>query len=118
MTQKQHSFAIASSAFPLGLWLLLGLADPQFVGRMFVPSSSQPAGWLMAAAIFVLAGAAYFVQRKGLERETRSSSSSQVVSGMPVYSLARVGSLMALVLLATFLVVFGPAIVTFLNGGL
>lgn len=102
MTQKQHGWAIASALLPLGLWLVLGLVNPGFAGLLFAPSSSQPIGWLMAVAIFALAGLAYFVQRKGFESANRR---------------ARVGSLVLLVLPAILLVLFGPAVIRLLNIG-
>jgi len=115
MTKKQHCLALASTAFPLALWLLLGLLNPRFANRMLVHSPAQPAGWIMAAAIFVLISTAYFIQRKRFELLHQSNETNGTLSRTPLQNVAVVGSIMLLVLSATSLVLFGPAIVTVLN---
>jgi hypothetical protein len=118
MTKKEHARAVVAAALPLALGLFLGLVNPGFVGRMFVASSAQPWGWIMTAAVFILAGMAYVCQRRAFELIARPDASSGAVTRPVLRDLVRVGSVALFVLPAIFLVVFGPAIMTILEAGL
>lgn len=118
MTKKEHALAVVAAALPLGLWLVLGLVNPRFVGRMFANSSAQPWGWIMSAAVLILAGMAYFLQRKAFDWSGSPGSPDGAI-GRPVLREAlRAGSMALFVLPAILLVVFGPAIMMVLEAGL
>ena len=117
VTKKQHRLAIFFSGFPLGLWLVLLLINPNFASRMVVSTSAQPVGWMMMAAVLTLSGIAYLVQRKGFARPKRSDLSSRAVSGTILPSALFVCSIVLFVFPATFLVVFGPALMVVLEAG-
>jgi hypothetical protein len=119
MTKEQHRRAIISAGFPLGLWLGLLLINPAFASRMvtLTHSPAQPLGWIMTAAIFILVGIAYIAQRKGFALTNRLGSPGWVVSRTTLRSIIFVCSIVLFVWPATFLVLFGPAIVTVLCAG-
>lgn len=139
MTKRQHWMVLYLAGLPLELGMLLFLINPAFVGQMLTPNAAQPIGWVMAAAVFVLVGTAYVVQRRIIVLSQPSGSSSQAVCGRvsriawtvllgPFRSIALNGhrgrgllfacSILFLVWPAVLLVLFGPAIVTVLNAGL
>lgn len=118
MTKKQHLVAIVCAAFPLSLEALLALMNPGFAGRLFSPSASQPVGWLIAAAVLVLAGLTYLVQRKGWERAGRSSGAGAELARAQAAPRALAASIVLLALPATILVLMGPALVMVLDMGL
>ena len=64
MTSQQHARVIVSATMPLMLTLFLSVMNPKYMLLMVAPGSAQPIGWLMTIAVFVLAGAAYVVQRR------------------------------------------------------
>jgi hypothetical protein len=119
MTKKQHLMTILSAGFPLGLWLSLLLLNPAFAIRMVIynHSPAQPVGWMMTSAIFILVGIAYVAQRKGYVLTHQSGSSSWALSRTTLRSMIFVGSIVLFILPATFLVLFGPAIVMVLDAG-
>ena len=139
MTKKQHWMVLSLVGLPLELWILLYLINPAFTGQMLTPNTAQPVGWLMMAAVFILMGTAYVVQRGIIVLSQISDSSGQAVCGKasriawtillgPFRSIALSGhpgkgflfacSILLLILPATLLVLFGPAIVTVLKAGL
>lgn len=139
MTRKQHWMVLALAGLPLELGVLLYLINPAFIGQMFTPNVAQPVGWMMVAAVFILVGTAYVVQRRIIVLSQLSDSSSQAVCGRasriawtvllgPFRSIALNGhrgkgflfacSILLLVLPAALLVLFGPAIVMVLRAGL
>ena len=119
MTRKQHRSVIISAAFPLALWLVLWLINPAFSSRMLSPTRSpaQPLGWIMAAAIPVLAGMAYLTQRMGFVVANRPDTSSWTVGRTTLRNIIFVCSILLFVVPATFLVLFGPAYLTLLDAG-
>jgi hypothetical protein len=139
MTRKQHWMVLSLAGLPLGLGMLLFLINPAFMGQMLAPSAAQPIGWLMTAAVFILVGTAYVVQRRIIVLSQLSDSPSQAVCGRasriawtillgPFRSIALSGhrgkgflfacSILCLVSPAALLVLFGPAIVVVLKAGL
>jgi hypothetical protein len=139
MTRRQHWMILALAGLPLELGMLLFLINPVFMGQMLTPSAAQPIGWLMTAAVFVLVGTTYAVQRRIVVLSQLSESSSQPVYGRasriawtvllgPFRSIALNGhrgkgflfacSILLLVLPATLLVFFGPAVTSVLKAGL
>jgi hypothetical protein len=139
ITRRQHWMVLALAGLPLELGTVLYLINPAFMGRMVTPSAAQPAGWVMAGVVLMLAGAAYAVQRRIIVLAQAPAPSGQVACGRasriawsivlgPFRSIAlnghrRKGFLFAcsalfLVLPSTLLVLFGPAAVTILNAGL
>ncbi len=139
MTRKQHWMLLFLAGLPLEFGLLLYLINPAFMGQMLASNAAQPVGWLMTTAVIILVGAAYIVQRRAIVLSQLSDSSSQAVCGRasriawtiilgPFRSIALNGhrgkgflfacSVLLLVLPATFLVLFGPAIVAVLKTGL
>jgi hypothetical protein len=139
MTRKQHWMVLSLAGLPLELGVLLYLINPAFIGQMFMPNAAQPVGWMMVAAVIFLVGTAYVVQRRIIVLSRFSDSSSQAVCGRgsrivwsillgPFRSIALNGhrgkgflfacSILLLVCPATFLVLFGPAIVMVLRAGL
>lgn len=117
MTRKQHRLAISTAAFPLGLWLVLLLLNPNFASRLVMPALAQPIGWIMMAAVLLLSGIAYLTQRRGFMLSSRSGSPSGVVSATALRSVLFVFGIVLFVVPATFLVVFGPAIMLVLEAG-
>ena len=113
MTKKQHWMVLALAGLPLELGALLFLINPAFMGQMFTPNSAQPAGWLMVAAVLILAGTAYVIQRRIIVLSRFSDSSGQAVQGF-LFAC----SVLLLVLPAALLVLLGPAIVMVLRTGL
>jgi hypothetical protein len=139
MTRKQHWMVLSLAGLPLELGVLLYLINPAFIGQMFMSNAAQPVGWTMVAAVFILVGTAYFVQRRIIVLSRLSDPSSQAVCGRasrivwsillgPFRSIALNGhhgkgllfacSILLLVCPATLLVLFGPAIVMVLRAGL
>jgi hypothetical protein len=139
MTRKQHWMVLVLTGLPLEFGLLLYLINPAFMSQMLAPTAAQPVGWLMTAAVLILVGTAYVVQRRVIVLSQLSDPSGQAVSGRasriawtillgPFRSIALNGhrekgflfacSILLLVLPAMFLVVFGPAVLTVLNAGL
>jgi hypothetical protein len=139
MTRRQHGMVLSLAGLPLGLGMLLYLINPAFVGQVFAPNAAQPVGWMMAAAVLVMAGAAYVVQRRIIVLAQSSNPSGPAVRGRmsriawsillgPFRSMALNGhrekgflfacSVLFLVCPAALLVLFGPAIMTVLNAGL
>jgi len=72
---------LALAGLPLELGVLLYLINPAFMGQMFTPNVAQPVGWMMVAAVFILVGTAYVVQRRIIVLSQLSDSSSQAVCG-------------------------------------
>jgi hypothetical protein len=139
MTRRQHWMVLSLAGLPLELGMLLYLINPAFIGQMFTPNAAQPAGWMMVAAVFILMGTAYVVQRRIIVLSQPSGSSSQAVCGRasriawgillgPFRSIALNGhrrkgflfacSILFLVWPAALLVLLGPAVLTVLNAGL
>ena len=112
---KQHQFLILSlSGLPLGLGIMLLLINPGFMLHLLAPNEAQPVGWLITAAVVVLAATAYLLQRKIL-RSTPMDTSANGVQNIPVrHRLYLVGTLAFLVLPAILLILLGPAIITLL----
>lgn len=103
MTKRQHWTVLSLAGLPLELGVFLFLINPKFISQLFTPNKAQPIGWLMTAAILLLASAAYVVQRR------------IIVLGKKGFF---VGSVLFLVVPALLLVLFGPAIVMILKAGL
>ena len=82
MTKKQHWMLLSLIGLPLELWILLYLINPAFMGQMLTPNIAQPVGWLMMAAVFILMGTAYVVQRRIIVLSQISDSSGQAVCGL------------------------------------
>ena len=118
MTEKEQAQAIGAAVLPLVLWLVLGVVNVRFIGRMFADSSAQPLGWIMSAAVLLLAGAAYVLQRKAFEISAQADRSSHGAKRGRTRTTLRVASIVLCVLPAILLVVFGPAIMTILEAGL
>ena len=119
MTRKQHWMVLFLTGLPLELGLLLYLINPVFMGQMLTPNTAQPVGWLMTAAVLILVGTAYVVQRRVIVLSQLSDSSSQAaLNGHRGKGLLSACSILLLVLPATFLVLFGPAVVAVLKAGL
>ena len=127
MTRKQHWMVLLLAGLPLLLGLFLYLINPAFMGKVFASSTVQPVGWLMTAAVFILVGTAYFIQRRIIVMSQLPDSSGQAVGGRVSLiawmgqrgrEFLFVGSMLFLVLPAVLLVLFGPAIVTVLEVGL
>jgi hypothetical protein len=139
MTRKQHWMVLALAGLPLEFGMMLYLINPAFMSQMLALNAAQPVGWMMLAAIFILMGAAYVLQRRIIVLSQPSDSSSRPVSGRasriawsillgPFRSIALNGhpgkgllfacSILFLIWPATLLTLFGPAIVTVLNAGL
>ncbi len=139
MTRRQHWMILSLAGLPLELGMLLFIINPVFMGQMLTPNAAQPIGWLMTAAVFILVGTTYVVQRRIIVLSQLSDSSSQAVCGRasriawtvllgPFRSIALNGhrgkgflfacSILLLVLPAALLVFVGPAIVTVLKAGL
>lgn len=115
MTKRQHRIILLLAGLPLVIGLLLFLINPIFMGQMLTPNAAQPVGWLMTAAIFILVGAAYMVQRRIIIQAQSSGSTNPAVEG----SVSRIAwTIPFLVFPAMFLVVFGPAIVRIISAGL
>lgn len=117
MTKREHFLAIVAAALPLALWLVLGVANPHFMSRMFVNSSAQPWGWIMVAAVFILVAMAYFAQRRAFELAGRPDSSTRAVGRPMVRDVLRLGSIALLVLPAILLVLLGPVVMILLEAG-
>lgn len=117
MTKKQHRLAVFLTGYPLGLWLMLLLINPNYATRMIAPTSAQPVGWMMTAAVFILLGIAYITQRKGFVVLNQPDSSDWVVSGTTLQRMLFVGGTALFVLPAMFLILLGPAIVMALEAG-
>jgi hypothetical protein len=117
MTRKEHALAMVAAALPLGIWAVLGLINPRFARHMFVRSPAQPLGWVMVAGVFLLAGLAYFCQRKAFELSNQTGSSNRTTGRRVLRDALRVGSVVLLVLPAILLVVLGPAIMMVLSMG-
>ena len=138
MTKRQHWMVLALAGLPLIAGGLLFLINPAFVGQMFTPNEAQPAGWIMVAAVLILVGTAYVVQRRILVLSQSPGSSGRAVCGRasriawtvllgPFRSIALNGqrgkgflfacSILFLVWPAVLVVVFGPAVVTVLRAG-
>ncbi len=111
MTRKQHWMVLALAGFPLELGMLLFLLNPAYISRMLTPNAAQPAGWLMVAAVFILMGVAYIVQRGIVILPQLLDSSGQVVYGKG-FLFACSG--LFLVGPAVLLILFGPAVVAVL----
>ncbi len=115
MTRRQHRIILTLASLPLVLGLLLFMINPVFMGQMITPNVTQPVGWLMTAAVFILVGTAYMVQRRIIIRAQSSDSTNQAVDG----NVSRVvWTIPFLVFPALLLVVFGPAIIRVLEAGL
>ena len=139
MTKKQHWMVLALAGLPLELGIMLYLINPAFMSQMFAPNAAQPVGWMMIAAVFILMGMAYILQRRIIVRAQLSGLSSRTVSGRasriawsillgPFRSIALNGhpgkgllfacSILFLIWPAALLILLGPAIVAVLNAGL
>jgi hypothetical protein len=115
MTKRQHRIILLLAGLPLMLGFFLFLVNPVFMGQMLTPNAAQPIGWLMTAAVFILVGAAYTIQRRIIIRAQSPSSTSRAADG----SVSPIAWTVPLfVLPALLLVVFGPAVVRILNAGL
>ena len=108
MTRKQHWMVLSLAGLPLELGVLLYLINPAFIGQMFRLNAAQPVGWMMVAAVFILVGTAYVVQRRIMV----------LLNGHYGKGLLFACSILLLVCPAMLLVVFGPAVVTVLRAGL
>jgi len=138
MAKRQHWMVLALAGWPLMVGGLLFLINPAFVGQMFTPNEAQPAGWIMVAAVLILVGMAYVVQRRILVRSQPPGSSRRTVCGRasriawtvllgPFRFIALNGqrekgflfacTTLFLVWPAELLVLFGPAVVTVLRAG-
>ena len=117
MTKKQYRLAVFLTGYPLGLWLMLLLINPTYATRMIAPTSAQPVGWMMTAAVFILLGIAYITQRKGFVVLNQPDSADWVVSGTTLQRILFVGGTALFAFPAMFLVLLGPAIVMALEAG-
>lgn len=111
MTKRQHGMILYLSGLPLGLGVFLFLINPRFMSQLFKAGPAQPLGWLIAAAILILAGAAYIIQRKTIVRAQAPEATG------PARFLFAI-SVWLLVMPALLLVLLGPAIVMILQAGL
>lgn len=118
MTRQQHARVIISAGMPFGLAVFLFALNPNYMKQMLMPGPAQPIGWLMTVAVFVLAGAAYVVQRK-IFVQSELSAPDQATDGRASrlgWTLKRGFALglssAFLVLPAVLLVVLGPAVIT------
>ena len=118
-TKRQRCLALVFAGFPLGLGLVLSLLNPRYMGRMVLSTypPAQPLGWAMTAAVLVLAGMAYLTQRAGLALASRRGSTGQLAHGTALQRALFVSSVVLFVLPATFLVLFGPAVLTLVEAG-
>jgi hypothetical protein len=139
ITRRQHWMVLALAGLPLELGTVLYLINPAFMGQMVTPNAAQPAGWVMAGVVLLLAGVAYAIQRRIIALAQAPALSGQVAYGRasriawsivlgPFRSIALNGhrrkgfffacSVLFLVLPGALLVLFGPAAMTVLNAGL
>jgi len=115
MTTQQHARVIVSASLPFALAIFLFVINPNYIRQMLVQSPAQPVGWLMTAAVFILAGSAYLVQRKIFIQSELSAPDQATQGSAPRlgWTLKRgfaLGLTSAfLVLPAVLLVVLGPA---------
>jgi hypothetical protein len=117
MTKKQHRLAIILTGYPLGLWLILILINPNYATRMIAPTSAQPVGWMMSAVVFILLGIAYITLRKGFVVLNQPNSSFRIMSGTTFHRILFIGGTALFVFPAMLLVLLGPAIVFVLEAG-
>lgn len=115
MTPQQHVRVIAHAGLPVVLGVALFLINPNYMSRMLMPNRAQPIGWFMTAAVFILAGATYIVERR-IFIQSELSASGQAIDGRASRpgrtinkEFALAVSALFLVLPAVLLVVLGPA---------
>ncbi|MGD8456274.1 MAG: hypothetical protein PVF83_07825 [Anaerolineales bacterium] len=107
MTKKQHIRILTLTGLPIGLGLFLWLINRPFMGHMLSANDAQPLGWIMTAVVFVLAGLAYYFQRKIILLD---NSKKRIVFF--------VCNSLFVVLPATLLVFLGPALIVLKQSGL
>ncbi|MFN2153369.1 MAG: hypothetical protein ACK2T5_17335, partial [Anaerolineales bacterium] len=112
MTEKQHWMILSSAGLPLVLGLMLFVINPAFMGHLVKPGPAQPVGWLMAVAVFILAGGAYLLQRKIIIWAASADASGRTAIRQRFFLVC---SVLFLVLPAILLVLFGPAIITLIG---
>ncbi len=112
MTEKQRWMILSSAGLPLVLGLVLFVINPAFMGHLVKPGPAQPVGWLMAVAVFILAGGAYLLQRKIIVWAASADASGRTAIRQRFFLVC---SVLFLVLPAILLVLFGPAIMTLIG---
>ena len=108
VTKKQRFLVGGCVLSPLALWAGLYVINPQFARIVF----EYPLGWLTVAAIVLLLGSSFFLQRWVLLRPMVTEPSQAILDALTLRSLALIATIVFLVLPAVALIFFGPAVVT------
>lgn len=117
MSKQQHRMILFWSGLPLGVGIFLSLINPRFMMRLLAPSTAQPIGWLITAAIVGLAVAAYVTQRKVVFAAVADTSAGVTQNRPTQRSMSFLASILFLVIPALLLVLLGPAFITVLLSG-
>lgn len=111
MTKRQQTLVGVCVLGPLVLWTGLFIINPAFTSRVLV----NPLGWPIVTAVFLLLSLSYILQRGVLAHSGETGLAHLLVRRPALRAAFLVGTIMLLVLPAVVLILFGPAIVTFLT---
>lgn len=114
LMRNQRRLALLLAGFPLGLGLVVLIFNPPYLGHLF-SSSVQPYGWIMAVMTLALVGAAYVALLGSFALSNRLEPPGWLLSKPTLRFCLVICVVVLLVLPAAFLVVFGPAVLIFME---
>jgi hypothetical protein len=108
VTKRQRFLVGGCVLGPVLLWAGLYAVNPRFAGVVF----EYPIGWITVAAIIVLLGLSFLLQRWVLFRPVVTEPSQAILGELTLRRLVLTGTIVFLVLPAVALILIGPAVVT------
>lgn len=123
ISRLQYRNLLLLTGLPILLGLVLFLINSAFMEKLYMPNSSQPIGWLMAAVVFILTGTAYLFQLRIIKMSRTTESTGEFTTGsVLLFFLKRkelffLFNILFFIVPAMFLILFGPAILMLLQTG-